>query len=167
MPKKPIKPFITYSEQIKILTLKKQLTSKMYSFMLPQIKSKVSVHYRNITEKELIQYLKLLTIFRNICAHNERLFSFQTRFEIPDNLLHKKMHIPLKGTQYLYGKHDLFALLITFLYLLDDNDFKTLKKELTKLINSFSAITSTSQKNKSLQAMHFPPNWANITRYKL
>lgn len=150
---------------IKTLTLGQ--TSKMYSFMLPQIKSKVSVHYRNITEKELIQYLKVLTVFRNICAHNERLFSFQTRFEIPDNLLHKKMHIPLKGTQYLYGKHDLFALLITFRYLLDDNDFKTLKKELTKLINSFSAITSTSQKNKLLQAMHFPPNWANITRYKL
>ncbi|MDY4840465.1 MAG: Abi family protein [Lachnospiraceae bacterium] len=113
MPKKAIKPFITYSEQLNVLTQKKQLnisdlsyaegklhdigyyslidgykdifynpmtrtyeegtnftdivalyefdenlrslgqTSKMYSFMLPSIKSKVSVHYGNITEKEL------------------------------------------------------------------------------------------------------------------
>ena len=59
-------------------------TSKMYSFMHPSIKSKISIHYDNITEKELIQYLRIFTIFRNLCAHNERLFSFQTRFEIPD-----------------------------------------------------------------------------------
>ena len=150
---------------MKTLTLGQ--TSKMYSFMLPSIKSKVSVHYGNITEKELIQYLKVLTVFRNICAHNERLFSFETRFEIPDTLLHKKMSIPQKGTQYLYGKHDMFALLIAFRYLLDKEDFKSLKKELTKLLNSFSATTSVSQKNKLLQAMHFPSNWSNITRYKL
>lgn len=150
---------------MKTLTLGQ--TSKMYSFMLPSIKSKVSAHYGNITEKELIQYLKVLTIFRNICAHNERLFSFETRFEIPDTTLHKKMCIPQKGTQYLYGKHDMFALLITFRYLLDKEDFKSLKKELTRLLNSFSATTSVSQKNKLLQAMHFPSNWANISRYKL
>ena len=150
---------------MKTLTLGQ--TSKMYSFMLPNIKSKVSVHYGNITEKELIQYLKVLTVFRNVCAHNERLFSFETRFEIPDTLLHKKMSISQKGTQYLYGKHDMFALLIAFRYLLDKEDFKALKKELAKLFHSFSAFTSVAQKNKLLQAMHFPSNWTNITRYKL
>ena len=150
---------------MKTLTLGQ--TSKMYSFMLPSIKSKVSVQYGNITEKELIQYLKVLTVFRNICAHNERLFSFETRFEIPNTILHKKMNIPQKGTQYLYVKHDMFALLIAFRYLLCKEDFKALKKELTKLLTSFSMTTSVAQKNKLLQAMHFPPNWANITRYKL
>ena len=150
---------------MKTLTLGQ--TSKMYSFMLPSIKSKASVQYGNITEKELIQYLKVLTVFRNICAHNERLFSFETRFEIPNTILHKKMNIPPKGTQYLYGKHDMFALLIAFRYLLCKEDFKALKKELTKLLTSFSMTTSVAQKNKLLQAMHFPPNWANITRYKL
>ncbi len=123
--------------------------------------------YGNITEKELIQYLKVLTIFRNICAHNERLLSFESRFEIPDTALHKKMGIPKKGTQYLYGKHDMFALLIAFRYLLDKEEFKMLKKELTKLFNTFSTTTSATQKNKLLQAMHFPSNRANITRYKL
>ena len=41
------------------------------------------------------------------------------------------MSIPQKGTQYLYGKHDMFALLIAFRYLLDKEDFKSLKQELT------------------------------------
>lgn len=150
---------------MKTLTLGQ--TSKMYSFMLPSIKSKISIHYDNITEKELIQYLKVLTIFRNICAHNERLFSFETRFEIPDTALHKKMRISKKGTQYLYGKHDMFALLIAFRYLLDKEEFNVLKKELIKLFNTFSTTTSATQKNKLLQAMHFPSNWLDITRYKL
>lgn len=150
---------------MKTLTLGQ--TSKMYSFMLPSIKAKVSIHYSSITEKELIQYLKVLTVFRNICAHNERLFSFETRFEIPDTILHKKMNIPQKGSQYLYGKHDMFALLIAFRYLLSREDFKSFKKELTKLINTFSRTTSINQKNQLLQAMHFPANWSNITRYKL
>ena len=61
----------------------------------------------------------------------------------------------------------MFALLIAFRYLLDKEDFKSFKKELTKLLNSFSANTSVSQKNKLLQAMHFPSNWSNITRYKI
>ena len=64
--------------------------SKMYSFMLPSIKSKISIHYDNITEKEL-----------------------------------------------------------------------------TKLFNTFSTATSATQKNKLLQAMHFPTNWTNITQYKV
>ena len=43
-------------------------------------------------------------------------------------------------------------LLIAFRYLLDKEDFKSLKKELTKLLNSFSTTTSVSQKNKLLEA---------------
>lgn len=150
---------------MKTLTLGQ--TSKMYSFMLPGIKSKVSMSYENVSERELIQYLKVLTVFRNICAHNERLFSFETRFEIPDTMLHKKMNIPQKGTQYLFGKHDIFALLISFRYLLDSNDFKLFKSELLKLFQIFCNATSIYQKNNLLSAMHFPSNWTTITRYKL
>lgn len=150
---------------MKTLTLGQ--TSKMYSFMLPGIKSKVSMNYENVSERELIQYLKVLTVFRNICAHNERLFSFETRFEIPDTMLHKKMNIPQKGTQYLFGKHDIFALLISFRYLLDSNDFKLFKSELLKLFQIFCNATSIYQKNNLLSAMHFPSNWTTITRYKL
>lgn len=148
-------------------TLTMGQTSKMYSFMHPSIKSKISIHYDNITEKELIQYLRIFTIFRNLCAHNERLFSFQTRFEIPDTVLHKKLGIPQKGTQYLYGKHDVFALLIAFRYMLDTEDFIIFKRKLTQLFNTFTKATSQSQRDKLLKAMHFPPNWSSITRYKL
>lgn len=142
-------------------------TSKMYSFLTTGIQSKISTNYNRVSEKELSQYLKVLTHFRNICAHNERLFSFQSRYEIPDTLLHVKMKIPKTGNQYIYGKHDLFAIVLCFRYLLNKEEFLHFKQELTKLINHFGKTTSSSQKEKLLSAMGFPPNWLNISRYKL
>lgn len=84
-------------------------TSKMYSFLTSQMQTKISRNYPNVSEKELRQYLKVLTHFRNICAHNERLFSFNSRYEIPDTTLHRKLKITPKGNQYIYGKHTSFA----------------------------------------------------------
>lgn len=150
---------------MKTLTLGQ--TSKMYSFLPNSIQIKISSNYKHVNERELIQYLKVITHFRNICAHNERLFSTKVRPEIPDTNLHVKMHIPKNGTVYTYGKHDLFALLIAFRYLLEPSDFISFKKELTKLINAFGKNTSTAKKDKVLSAMGFPSNWNNITRYKL
>ncbi len=142
-------------------------TSKMYSFLTTSMQSKISTHYNCVSEKALSQYLKVLTHFRNICAHNERLFSFHSRYEIPDTLLHSKMKIPKNGTQYIYGKHDLFGIIISFRYLLNKEEFLHFKKELTKLINRFEINTSSSQKQKLLSAMGFPKNWQNINRYKI
>ena len=53
-----------------------------------------------------------MTKFRNVCAHGERLYSYQTRNDIPDTALHHKLGIPKNGTQYSMGKHDLFAIVI-------------------------------------------------------
>lgn len=150
---------------IKTLTLGQ--TSKMYSFLNTSLQSKISKNYKSVSEKELSQYLKLLTHFRNICAHNERLFSFQSRYEIPDTDLHKKMKLPKSGNQYLYGKHDLFAVVISFRYLLNKEDFIIFKRKLNYLIKLFARKTTPNKKNKLLHAMGFPENWMNISRYKI
>ena len=150
---------------IKTLTLGQ--TSKMYSFLNTSLQSKISKQYKSVSERELSQHLKVLTQFRNICAHNERLFSFQSRYEIPDTDLHKKMKIPKLGNQYLYGKHDLFAVVISFRYLLNKDDFMIFKRKLSYLIKSFARKTNSSKKNKLLHSMGFPENWMNISRYKI
>ena len=50
--------------------------SQMYSFLTSGIKTNISLSYPTVSEKELMQFLRVLTNFRNVCAHNERLFSF-------------------------------------------------------------------------------------------
>lgn len=142
-------------------------TSKMYSFLTTSIQSKISTNFKNVSEKELSQYLKVLTHFRNICAHNERLFSFKSRYEIPDTLLHRKMQIPKNGDHYACGKSDLFSIIIAFRYLLNKDEFKELKKEFTRLITSFEKKSSMEKKNKLLSAMGISKCWSSIIRYKL
>ena len=111
--------------------------SKFYALVKPDIRTKISENFDAIKEKQLAQYLKVITKFRNVCAHNERLFSFQTKNDIPNTILHEKLSIPQKGTQYLYGKRDLFALVIAFRYLLSDEDFKKFKRSLSLIFSDY------------------------------
>lgn len=141
--------------------------SKMYSFLKTGVQSKISRAFNGVSEKELGQYLKALTHFRNVCAHNERLFSFRCRLDIPDTVLHKKLGIPQTGTQYLNGKTDLFAVIIAFRYLLSREDFLMFKRSLTGLIDDIAHDSHTLTENKLLDAMGFPTNWKSITRYRL
>ena len=141
--------------------------SKMYSFLLSKTKSKVSLNFKFVNEKELEQYLKFLVLYRNVCAHNERLFSHRVYSEIPDTVLHKKLEIPKIGNQYSKGKKDLFGVIIAFRYLLTNEDFLTFKKELTKLIEKYIKHSSRMTETELLDMMGFPINWKNITKYNL
>lgn len=141
--------------------------SKMYSFLLSSTKSKVSRNFDFVNEKELEQYLKFLVLYRNVCAHNERLFSHKVYSETPDTVLHKKLGIPKIGNQYTKGKKDLFGVVIAFRYLLPNEDFLIFKKELIKLIEKYIKSSSRITETELLDMMGFPPNWKNITRYKL
>ena len=142
-------------------------TSKMYSFFTTSIQSKISTNFKKVSEKELAQYLKVLTQFRNICAHNERLFLFKSRYEIPDTDLHKKMTISKKGDHYACGKSDMFAVLIALRYLLSREEFLELKKDLSKLICKFRKNSTEEKTEKLLRAMGMPVNWKSITGYKI
>lgn len=141
--------------------------SKMYSFLQNDIQSKISQCYPFVNEKELKQYLKMLTDYRNVCAHNERLFSFRSHTDIPNTRLHTKLKIPINGTQYVMGKNDVFAVIISFRYLLSKNDFSIFKKHLNRLIFTYHKQSPNADILKLLTIMGFPSTWNNILKYKL
>lgn len=149
---------------MKALTLGQ--TSKMYNVLHPRIKAKICQQFPRVNERELVMYLQVLTHFRNVCAHNERLFSYKDRYDIPDTALHRKLGIQKKGSQYLQGKKDLFAIVITFRYLLNKAEFLTFKKELSKLIDKAVSESSTLNETRLITAMGFPSNWKKITTYQ-
>lgn len=141
--------------------------SKMYIFLTSDLQTKVSKNFPNVNEKQLRQYLSVLTKFRNVCAHNERLFSYRTKDSIPDTNLHRKLCIPKMGSTYTLGKCDLFAVAIAFRYLLSPDEFRIFKSALAshidKILNKMDHITET----ELLDAMGFPLNWKKISAYKL
>lgn len=141
--------------------------SKMYMFFPFDLKAKVSKNFLHVNEKQLGQYLSVLTKFRNVCAHNERLFSYRSKDSIPNTTLHRKLNIPQKGGTYQFGKCDLFAVVIAFRYLLPADEFVTFKRLLHMQIKKFLKATTHISEIELLNAMGFPENWSKITSYQL
>lgn len=168
-------PYIVYQRNtygnVPLWVMMKTLTfgqiSKMYSFFTTSLQSKISTNYPSVSERELMQYLRVLTHFRNVCAHNERLFSFRCRLDIPDTVLHKKMKLSQTGMHYDYGKNDLFAVVIAFRYLLKRDEFMEFKRGISLLINQLLKQSQSLTKRKLLEAMGFPENWSSISVYKM
>lgn len=140
--------------------------SKMYSLLRQDLQIKVSANFPGINERQLAPILNILSRYRNVCAHNERLFSYRLRAGIPDLLLHQKLGIPKTGEQYKLGKSDLFSVVIALRYLLPKDDFLILKKELVLLVEEFKRNTAAIQEKELLAAMGFPENWKDITKYR-
>ena len=141
--------------------------SKMYSVLQIQQKTYIANHYTNISVSNLTSFLSALTFFRNVSAHNERLYSFKVKqHDFPDTRLHKKLKIPQKGVQYIMGKSDYFGVVIALRYLLPSKDFLVFKRRLKSLFNSYSHSSQRLSQTDLLSLMGMPNNWETITRYK-
>ena len=140
--------------------------SKMYQYSTSDIRTKASLNFANISEVQLHQLIRILASCRNVCAHNERLYSFQVNEAIPDMVLHSKLQLPQKKGQYTIGKKDLFAVVIALRYLIDNQEFKQFKTELKRLIHSVLNNCPHISQELLFSKMGFPANWEKIVRYK-
>lgn len=136
--------------------------SKFYILMTQDLQFKVSREFKQLSEKQLGQLLSVVTKFRNVCAHNERLFSYKTKNTIPNLPVHKMLNINKKGNTYSKGLRDLFAIVVAFKYLLSEEEFDKFKDSLSNTIEHFSETAKTPNKQEVLKAMGFPKNWYDI-----
>ena len=139
--------------------------SAFYQYMPNDVQVKVSKHFPGYTEKQLHQFITIIAKCRNVCAHGERLYDFRTQDTIPDTLLHQKLSIPLKKGSYTLGKHDLFAVVLSLRYLINNDDFKSFKRSLIQLIKRVLKQCPHLTQAQLLKQMGFPENWEKICRY--
>lgn len=140
--------------------------SKLYMLSQYDIQAKIAHNFDGINERQLSRILIVLTGFRNVCAHGERLYCYHTKQAIPNLALHQKLNLPRPEQEYLYGKHDLFAAVLSLRYLLPNDWFLMFKKELIKVLAQYLKKTSCFTENEVLKFMGFPENWKNITLYR-
>ena len=134
--------------------------STMYRYLKGRCKTLVCNEFHHIGRAELGKMLVILTKFRNICAHGNRLFNARTQDALLDCIAHKKLNIPKNNSLYIYGKSDLFAAVIALKYLLDTNDFRDFYYALKKCIHKHNPRESI------IKVMGFPSNWMSILRIK-
>lgn len=137
--------------------------SKMYALSASKVRSAISREIEGVNERQLEQVLSVLTDFRNLCAHNERMFSHRCgKKGIPDLALHKELKIPRRGESYAMGKQDYFAVVIAFCYLLPEEEFSQYENRLEYLLEKVTSENRQLSRQELFQIMGFPPNWRDI-----
>ena len=114
--------------------------------------------------------LSILSNYRNLCAHEDIVFENRTQKFIEDSVYHRKLKIPMMDNEYIYGKNDLFALLIILKTMLKDNEVNDLVIEIDDAIKNLEFNLRTIPINKVLDKMGFPDDWEqikNITKKEL
>jgi abortive infection bacteriophage resistance protein len=115
-----------------------------------------------MSEIDMGIFLPLMSNYRNLCAHEDILYDHKTQRVIPNNKYHEKLNIPREADEYIYGKNDLFALLIMLKYMLRDEEFRLLAYEIGYEIDLLDGKVNSIPLNKILEKLGFPPNWKDI-----
>lgn len=164
-PSPQIAHYISTYQDVPLWVLTTDLTigeiASMYRYLKGHCKTLVCNDFHHIGRNELGKMLIILTKYRNVCAHGNRLFNYKTQDSVPDLVAHRKLHIKKINSRYQQGKSDLFATVIALKYLLDDSDFRLFYYELKKVIKKYSPS------NKTLERMGFPCNWMSILRIRV
>lgn len=144
---------------VKVLSL--GIISELYAILKNEDKKAIADFYK-IDSETLSIYLANLANFRNLCAHEDIMYDYHTNRPIPSNKYHYKLDIPQNDDEYIYGKNDVFSLLIIMKVMLKEDEFKLFMDEIDYEINLLDGIINVIPLNSILNKISFPDNWRDI-----
>lgn len=139
------------------------VVSEMVSILKPEDQKDISNIY-GIATDDFINYLPILANYRNLCAHEDILYENRTQKEISDTIYHKILNIPRDEEGYIYGKNDLFALIIIMKQMLLKEEFKNMTFELDNIVQTLNYNLTSIKIDKVLNQMGFPLNWEELSK---
>lgn len=139
------------------------IVSELFLILKPSDQKAIAEFFK-VDANDLATYLPVLANFRNLCAHEEILFDHRVQRKINDTRFHEKLEIPKLESEYIYGKDDLFSLIIILKQLLRKDDFHSLIKELDYEIQKLNGKLESISIGKVLEKMGFPINYLEIER---
>lgn len=139
------------------------IVSEMFSILKPEDQNEIAKIYTIETESIMI-YLPILANYRNLCAHEDILYDNRTQKEIDDTIYHQILKIPKENGEYIYGKNDLFALIIILKQMLQPEEFKNMIIELDNVVQTLNYNLTTIKLEDVLDKMGFPLNWKELAK---
>lgn len=116
----------------------------------------------NVDTNYLENFLPILSNYRNLCAHEDIVYEHRTEKGIYNTIYHEKLNIPRMDDEYIYGKNDIFAVLIILKYLLRDEEFRMFMREVEYEVEKLDGIISSIPVEKILDQMGFPKNYMEL-----
>lgn len=135
--------------------------SKFYSLMKPKEQNEISRKY-NLRIKEFKVMLHNLTLIRNICAHDEKLYDIKMKNRIFNTIYHKKLQIKNKNGNYQFATRDLFSIVIILKMLLGKEIFSEFYSNIIKTIEKLENQLSVIKIDKVFYKMGFPKNYRKL-----
>ena len=137
------------------------IVCELYTILKKEDKIEIADIF-NTTPEDLSNYLIILSNYRNLCAHEDIVYENKTERYIEDNTYHEELNIPKMDAEYIYGKNDLFAVIIIFKILLTDDSFRLMLKEIEYEIEKLDGRIDSIPIEKILDRMGFPTNYMDI-----
>ena len=139
------------------------LISELYTILKYEDKKEIAEVY-GLDIDDLLTYFPILANCRNLCAHEDILYDHKMQRCIDDTPFHYTLNIPKMDGEYIYGKDDLFALIIILKRLLREEDFTLLINEFSYEIDILDGKINTIDIEKVLDRIGFPTNYKEIAR---
>ena len=137
------------------------IVGELYTVMKREDQEEIANIY-DLSINNLLTYLPILSNYRNLCAHEDILYDHRTQKIIGDTRYHDGLDIPTTDGEYIYGKDDLFALIIILKQLLRSEEFRLLINELSYEIDVLCGKLKVINIGKVLDTMGFPRNFRDI-----
>ncbi len=153
--------YVPFWVVVKVLSF--GLISELFTIMKREDQKEIAELY-GISVESLLVYLPILANFRNLCAHEDIMYDHRTQRCIEDTKYHAYLNIPKTDGDYIYGKDDLFALVIILKQLLSKDDFTLLINELSYELDILDGKIDTIELDKILDRMGMPSNFREIAR---
>lgn len=122
--------------------------SRYYSILTQSDKQCISKEFK-LSDKVLKQIIQNMTMVRNICAHNDRLFSFHSKFLISFKYIDSKYNSKDKSV-------NLYIIKESMKYMLDDNKKLEFENEIKEQIDKLKDNVNSVEIKIILNLMGYP-----------
>ena len=141
------------------------IITELYGILKIEDRMKIASIY-NTDSETMATYLAILANFRNLCAHEDILYDHRTQRCIPDSKYHHLLDIPTINDEYIYGKNDLFAVMIIFKTMLTEDEFRDVMNQISYEIDILDGKVDTVPVEQILNKIGFPTNFREILEIK-
>ena len=117
------------------------IVSELYTVLKPEDRKAIADLY-HVNTDTFSKYLVMLSNYRNLCAHEDILFENKSQRIIDDTPYHLMLNIDKTNGEYIYGKNDLFAVIIIMKQLLSNNEIKDMVIEIDHALDNLSYKSS-------------------------
>lgn len=159
--------YLANYDYIPLWVVVKVLSFGIVSELFTILKSEDQVEIANILKvntDDVLDYLPILANYRNLCAHEDICYEHRTQKQINNSKYHHLLEIPKMNGEYIYGKNDLFSLMIILKNLLTQDTFTMFMNEISYELDRLEGKLRTISIDKVLDRMGFPRNYIELAR---